>query len=312
MGAWSHQSFGNDAALDWVSHLEKSSSLKIVEITLQNVMDVGLRPLDATTAGEAIAASEVVASLLGRPGSIDAYSESVDRWVKSMNLVPSKALLETALLVLDRIEIEPSELRDLWLESGELAEWSAAVQDLRTRLTEKPARLKRRQSSEAHKKTGRKLLERGDLFEVLTHSGKSLIGQVLEPEPAMHICILNCSGDSYRVDPDSIRLAQSIFEGKSTGDEFMRGNWVWCGHAEAREFHKPFHIVNTNDGLVLRDFDRTVIRLATEKDEAMYGFESYFSGATFTNAVSRYFIDGLDAVYGNIDVRRLREQSNLT
>lgn len=283
----------------------------MIETALQNVVKAGLEPLDATTACEAIAASEVVARLLGQPGSIDAYSETVDSWVMSTSLTPSKALCETALLILGRVETAPSELRDLWLESGELAEWSASVRDLKTRLQKRPVRLKRRKSTEGQKKATRNVLQQGDLFKVLTHSGKSLIGQVLVPEPHLYICILDCSGDAYRADPGSIRLAQSVFEGKSAGDEFERGNWLWCGHAQARDFLKPFHIVGTNDGLVVRDFDKTVIRPATDEDEALYGFDTYLSGAAFTNAVSRYIVDGLDAVYGNIDVRRLREQSRL-
>lgn len=311
MGAWSRESFGNDAALDWSGELEISSDLALVEQTLQNVTGFGGQPLDAIVACEAVAACEVVARLRGRHGEQDAYSEAVDNWVQMQALVPGKALVDKAILALARIEAEPSELRTLWEESGELQEWIAAIDDLRNRLRAKPLRIKKSQPKAGKKKIDWKMLEKGNLFEILTHTGQSLMGQILSPGMVFHICVLDCSGEAYRTAPDVVHSAQTLFEGSVTDGEFVRGNWVLRGHAEARDFQRPYHVVDTNSGFVLRDFDRVVVRAATEKDEALYGFQTSFSGAVFTDAVSRYFVYGLDAIYGNIDVRRLREKSRL-
>ena len=135
MGAWSHESFGNDDACDWVSQLVDSNDLTVVETTLDAVMNIGMDYLEAPQACEGIAAAEVVARLQGHFGQKDAYSESLDQWVSESKFKPSLSLAAKAHRALDRIISEPSELFELWHEGDEGTKWMGAVRDLRNRIS---------------------------------------------------------------------------------------------------------------------------------------------------------------------------------
>jgi hypothetical protein len=134
MGAWSHESFGNDTACDWAGDLQEGDDLAPVEAALDAVLEVGDDYLESPEACEAIAAAEVVARLQGHFGLRDAYSESLDEWVARVGIVPTPELASKARRALDRILSEPSELLDLWEESDDSGEWRASVNELKGRI----------------------------------------------------------------------------------------------------------------------------------------------------------------------------------
>ncbi|MFL6673089.1 MAG: DUF4259 domain-containing protein [Massilia sp.] len=134
MGTWSHESFGNDDACDWVAQLEECTDLSFVESTLDALLAVGDEYLEAPEACEAIAAAEVVARLQGNFETHDANSKEVDAWVERVKLQPSSILIGKAHRALDRILTEPSELMELWEESEESGAWQAAIKDLKVRI----------------------------------------------------------------------------------------------------------------------------------------------------------------------------------
>ena len=136
MGAWSHESFGNDEACDWLADLREGSDLRPAEAAFDEVLTVGGGNLEARQAVEAIAAAEVLARILGRFGVRDAYSERIDAWVTQVRLKPSPDLISKARRALDRVLVVPSELMELWEEDGEPSDWRAAVNDLRGRISD--------------------------------------------------------------------------------------------------------------------------------------------------------------------------------
>lgn len=125
MGAWSHEPFGNDDALDWACGLEGADDLSLVEEAIERALDAD-EYLEAPEASEAVAAVEVLAKLLGRGTQADSYTEQVDEWVKSVSVKPSAALLDKANRALERILGENSELRELWEGSG-AQEWLNSI-----------------------------------------------------------------------------------------------------------------------------------------------------------------------------------------
>lgn len=130
MGTWSHEPFGNDDAADWAYELEEAKDLSPVEAALDAVLEND-GYVEAPEATCAVAAVEVIAKVLGRGTQSDAYTESVDRWVKQLRVMPSRALLIKARRALDRILGEESELKELWHE-GDADEWEASLATLRT------------------------------------------------------------------------------------------------------------------------------------------------------------------------------------
>jgi hypothetical protein len=133
MGTWGHDSFENDTACDWSFALEEVGDLRLIEQTIAAVL--ASEHVDTSTAEEGIAACEVIARLRGQFGTRDAYTESIDQWVAAHSITPSPELLTQARKAIDSILGEDSELRSSWEDAGELQEWTAAVSNLRSRLS---------------------------------------------------------------------------------------------------------------------------------------------------------------------------------
>jgi uncharacterized protein (DUF2126 family) len=128
MGAWSHEPFGNDDSIDWAFNLERVDDLSVIEATLDYALEAG-DYLEAIEASESIAAIEVLAKLLGKGTQTDAYTDKVDKWVKSVSIKPEPPLIAKAIRALELIRGENSELRKLWEES-ELDEWLSSLDAL--------------------------------------------------------------------------------------------------------------------------------------------------------------------------------------
>jgi hypothetical protein len=133
MGAWGSNTFDNDTACDWSYGLEEVNDLSRVRETLGSIIEIGDEYLDADNACEGLAACEVIARLKGNWGVCNAYTETVDNWVKSHPSKPSANLIKMSLAVIERVLTTPSELLELW-EEGDASEWQNAVENLRERI----------------------------------------------------------------------------------------------------------------------------------------------------------------------------------
>jgi hypothetical protein len=134
VGTWGTGAFDDDAACDWAYGLEGQTSLTLVASAIDRVLAVGADDLELDDAVEGVAAAEVVARLLGRPGALNAYTATVDAWVARVGILPSAALAEKARRVVLRVRQAPSELLDVWSETSDLPAWLAAMADLEARL----------------------------------------------------------------------------------------------------------------------------------------------------------------------------------
>lgn len=131
MGAWGAGPFDNDTALDWVWELDESSDLEVVRAAITGVTgETGY--LDSDVACRGLAACEVVAASHGfaRPE----LSEHVTAWQSCSGPQNDQNLVQQALIAMDRIQGDGSELRELWNESSSGGDWSRENQDLRARL----------------------------------------------------------------------------------------------------------------------------------------------------------------------------------
>jgi len=132
MGAWGTEIFANDDAMDWIAAFEETDDLHLVERVLRAITNTS-EHLEAPACSEALAAAEVVATLLKRPGP-DVPSE-VFEWIARVRPAVPPELPGTAQQAIDRI-LAASELRELWDEAdpADATAWRAAVADLRDRL----------------------------------------------------------------------------------------------------------------------------------------------------------------------------------
>ncbi len=132
MGTWDATSFGNDTANDWAYDLIEGDDFTHIESTLDQALGVGDDYLDADVAVEAVAAAEMVAWLNGNPAAVNAYTEKIANWVHAHAVKPSGALVQKALMVVDLVQSETSELAELW--EGD-PDWTNAMADLKRRLS---------------------------------------------------------------------------------------------------------------------------------------------------------------------------------
>lgn len=132
MGTWGTEVFANDDAMDWIAELEDTDDISVVERALEGVNGANGH-LEAPECSVALAAAEVVATILKKPGP-DVPSE-VFEWIARVGRDMPPSLEDDALRALDRISAE-SELLDLWEETGEpeLGAWRATIAELRGRL----------------------------------------------------------------------------------------------------------------------------------------------------------------------------------
>jgi hypothetical protein len=134
MGAWDCDPFGNDTACDWAYDLEECSDLSLIEATIKKVNDCGTEYLEAPEAEEAIAAADTLARLKGIFYDKNAYTQTVDDWVKSHKITPPPQLLNAALKAIDRILTSPSELLESWQDTEDVEKWKTHLAELKTRL----------------------------------------------------------------------------------------------------------------------------------------------------------------------------------
>jgi hypothetical protein len=127
---WGASSFDNGEAVEWLYRLGEKAELGPVRRALARVDDDD-EYLDETDCKLALAAAEVVAAMRGRPSG-DLPGE-VEAWARSCGKKCSDRLLKLAMRVVNRIRTD-SELRDIWVESGEEAAWFCEVDDLLVRL----------------------------------------------------------------------------------------------------------------------------------------------------------------------------------
>jgi len=134
MGAWDTDPFGNDTACDWAYALEESEDFDLIEETLAKIEAAGDESIEAPDAEEAIAAADTLARLKGHAYVKNSHTEAVDEWVTEQQLSVPQDLIDLAIHAIERIQAEPSELRELWEESGDFKAWKKHLEDLKKRL----------------------------------------------------------------------------------------------------------------------------------------------------------------------------------
>jgi hypothetical protein len=128
MGAWSHTSFGNDSAHDFLYEVEEDA--RAIEGAIQAVEQIGAGEyIDADLCCSLLAAAELLAAANGQPPQD--YPELARTIVAGMK--PDAHLRARAAQAITRTA-EASELRELWEESESFDDWTTDVRSLLERL----------------------------------------------------------------------------------------------------------------------------------------------------------------------------------
>jgi hypothetical protein len=134
MGAWGAGSFENDDALDWIADFCDEPDKELISDALSTVAEMGTAEyLEAPDCSIGLAAAEVVASLKGSP-DFD-LPDDAKECVSKLRIKADPDMVSLALRAIERIKTD-SELKALWDESENPAQWYEAVGRLEARLKE--------------------------------------------------------------------------------------------------------------------------------------------------------------------------------
>jgi len=128
MAGWGTGSFENEHAQAWLGGLKSLSPADVAQ-TFARANDVDY--MEERDASIVIAAAEVLAAMKGAPNENN--PRQIESWVGENKESGSPELIDVALQSVEKVR-RNSELKDLWLQAEGLNEWTAALQDLQTRL----------------------------------------------------------------------------------------------------------------------------------------------------------------------------------
>ena len=132
MGAWGSGSFENDDASDWVADFCDDPDKELISDALSAVAEIDIGEyLEAPDCSVGLAAAEVVAALKGSPNPD--MPDDAKQCVSKLKIKADPGMVSLALKAVERIKTN-SELKELWDESENPAEWYAAVGNLEARL----------------------------------------------------------------------------------------------------------------------------------------------------------------------------------
>jgi hypothetical protein len=145
MSIWGSGPFENDDSADWIADLRDEPSLQSIREALDEITDFShIGYIEVTDGAEAVAASEVLAELLGSPGEdpvlneeLNELAEALKAQLKRESKRDIQILVKQALDALDIIlnDAENSELRQMWDENIEaMPLWTEAITKLQLRL----------------------------------------------------------------------------------------------------------------------------------------------------------------------------------
>lgn len=120
MGTWGAGVFDNDAAGDWLSHMEKLGFLAIATpLAVIGEYSGRKKPVPADAEQSFWAMCEVVgiAGGLADPSPVADYSEAIKRDAKRIIKIPN--LEQRVLWALGHLDGEASELEEFWESAGE-------------------------------------------------------------------------------------------------------------------------------------------------------------------------------------------------
>jgi Immunity protein 26 len=164
------------------------------------------------------------------------------------------------------------------------------------------------------KRTTHKHLKAGDVFLVPMSDTQRALGQILEPGIEFYMCVFDKLLFSQdEVNLEHVHALPILFIGLTTDALFFHGEWKVVGNARRpAAYPRPNSVVNTSGGLVLRDFDRNVIRAAQDADAAFFGYRTSHAPIRFVAAARTAFglsTAGVD--YSNISADDAKRRASV-
>lgn len=137
MGAWGVNTFDNDCALDWLSELEDEKDLSIIVdkfFEFKDDYNNGKEgSADSDLSSEVLAAAEVVAALLGSPGSV--LPKSIAKWLEKKKNY-DRSLISYYNHIFNSDELDDDELKREWKSLSKENKWRDILEGLSSQAQE--------------------------------------------------------------------------------------------------------------------------------------------------------------------------------
>lgn len=133
MGAWGHQNFENDSAMDFVGDFIELPTVDAIKDALSFVIDAGREEeyIEVDESSAALVAAEIVAAALGQVAPD--MPEELQAAIQKTGLTVDDKLVKKAQKAVKQV-LNESELQELWQEGGEPNEWQLIQAGLLKRL----------------------------------------------------------------------------------------------------------------------------------------------------------------------------------
>lgn len=131
-------------------------------------------------------------------------------------------------------------------------------------------------------------LRAGNAFCIPLHDGNSGVGLVLIAGRELYLGVFeSLLGQQDDLSQNMGALGRLRLVGLTTDELFYRGDWTVIGDLRVPSYPRPKHVVNSQEGLVLCDFDGKTLRPAIEEvDLPRFGFRKSVSNVAFTKALN--------------------------
>lgn len=137
MGAWGHEAFENDDALDLLGDLQEKNNInslyEIIKQALQQKAEEGDDAyIEVDIASYIVSIGEIIALMRGHPHA-DLPEQLLEWHEKQSHATPTDQQVKQVIEALQLVR-DTSELQELWEETDEFGVWQDSVDDVMKRL----------------------------------------------------------------------------------------------------------------------------------------------------------------------------------
>lgn len=145
-------------------------------------------------------------------------------------------------------------------------------------------------------------IEPGDVFAFLVTDDLFAVGVVVRSDIELYICVFKEMVSSGNLPGLKVEELTLFLVGRTSDEKFFHGEWKLIDRLGCiPDVPFPAYVVETPEGLFLKDFDGKSIRLASQAERDFFGGARSVSNVAFEKAMkSSNGIDYLDYDYSRI------------
>lgn len=160
------------------------------------------------------------------------------------------------------------------------------------------------------KRLTHKSLKPGDVFAFLVTDDLFAVGAVVRSDIELYICVFKEMVSSGDLPGLEVEKLTPFLVGRTSDEKFFYGEWKLIdGLGCIPDVPLPAYVVETPDGLFLKDFDGKSIRPASQVERDFFGGARSVSNVAFEKAMkSANGVDGVGYDYSRISASEAKRR----